>query len=302
MSRLHHLGMINRMQFSLSPALLCLVFVSIVLSQDPLFGQEKKAGASQVTAQKVRGNLYQTSGGVGNAFIYAAEDECIVIDATMSESSCKQMLEESKRLSGKPLRRVLLTHSDGDHVNGLSAMPQGVSIFSHQNTRREIEKANMTAKVKLPLPNVTFAQSLTLWSGNSEIRLLYFGPAHTDGDVIVYFPAEKMAIVGDLLFIGRDPLIHRQKNGSSIGLIKVLQSLIQLDADLYLSGHAAPVGKTEIQALIDRLEKSRNTVKEMVDAGKTIDEVKKAFGVTADAPQRWPHISEIIYRELTGNK
>jgi glyoxylase-like metal-dependent hydrolase (beta-lactamase superfamily II) len=256
--------------------------------------------------KQVRGGLYQVSGGVGNAFFYVGRDEVLVIDAKMTADVARRMLAEIKTVTDKPVRRVILTHSDGDHVNGLAGFPPTLKIISHVNARQNIERANAGAGPKLPLPKETFSKELTLSLGDTEVRLLHFGPAHTNGDVVVYFPSEKAAIVGDLVFIGRDPLIHANKGGSSFGLVSVLKAILQLDADVFLSGHADGVDKKTIQALIAKIERTQADVKAMKQDGKTLAEVKKAMGV-ADQPARpggfrWPSLVEIVYRELSEKK
>ena len=259
-----------------------------------------------VSTKHVRGNIYQVSGGVGNAFFYAGMDEVLVIDAKVNAEAAAQMLAEIKKVTEKPVRRVVLTHSDGDHVNGLARFPPHLTIISHANARQDMVRANADAATKLPLPNETFSKDLTLFMGDTQVQLLYFGPAHTNGDVVVYIPSEKTAIVGDLVFVGRDPLIHANKNGSSFGLVSVLKKVVQLDAGVFLSGHADGVDKKTIEALIAQIEQKQAKVKALVQEGKTLAEVKKALAVADQSARpgsrRWPSLVEIIYRELSEKK
>ena len=262
--------------------------------------------AEAATAKHVRGGLYQVSGGVGNAFFYVGPDEVLVIDAKISVEAARRMLTEIKNITDKPVRRIVLTHSDGDHVNGLAGFPPHLTIISHANARQDMVRANGAGPAKLPLPDVTFSKDLILFVGDTEVRLLYFGPAHTNGDVVVYIPSEKAAIVGDLVFVGRDPLIHASKGGSSFGLVSVLRAVAQLDADVFLSGHADGVDKKTVQGLIAKIGQKHGEVKALVQEGKTLAEVKKALAIP-DQPampggRRWPSLVEIIYRELTEKK
>jgi len=254
----------------------------------------------------VRGNLYQTTGSVGNAFFYVGKEETLIIDATITTQTAKMLLSAIKGISDKPIRRVILTHSDGDHVNGLAAFPPNLTIISHENTRQLMADANKTAPVKIPLPNVTFKNDLSLFMDDVEIRLLYFGPAHTSGDIAVLFPAEKAVIVGDLIFIGRDPLVHRAKNGSSFGLIAALKAVLQLDADIYLSGHSEPVNRKTVENLLAMIEEKQARVKALAQEGKSLEDVKRIMGVE-DAParpggRRWQSLVEVIFLELTEKK
>jgi cyclase len=280
--------------------------ISSVRAQQPNQPLPSRPAASEPVASKhVRDNLYQLSGGIGNAFAYVGSDEVLVIDAKINPDAAGQMLAEIKKLTDKPVRRVVLTHSDGDHVNGLAGFPPNLSIISHANVRQDIAKANASAATKLPLPNETFSKDMTLYVGGTEVQLLYFGPAHTNGDIVVYIPSEKAAIVGDLVFIGRDPLIHRNKHGSSSGLVSVLKSLLQLDADVFLSGHADGASKKDIETLIAQIEQKQAKVKTLVQEGKSLVEVKEAFATpgqpATSGNSRFPSLVEIIYQELTEN-
>lgn len=257
-----------------------------------------------VTAHQVKGNIYEVKGGSGaNSGFFIGENEVLVIDAKMNEKSAKQIIEEIKKLTANPIKHIVLTHSDGDHVNGLFAFPDKTNIISHHQTRKHMDQAFDEPSQKSYLPNQTFSEKLKLYAGNKLIKLLHFGPAHTDGDVIVYFPEEKVAFLGDLLFLGRDPLIHRHKNGNSFGLIKALKGILKLDADTFVHGHGDIVGKSEIEGLINTLEEKQVKIKALIQEGKSLDEIKKAFDVQ-DLParsgrSRRPSLVEVIYLELT---
>ena len=275
-------------------------------AQQPNQSLPGRPASEPVAIKHVRGNLYQVSGGIGNAFFYVAPDEVLVIDAKINAEAAGQMLAEIKKVSDKPVRRVVLTHSDGDHVNGLVGFPPHLTIISHANGRRDIVQANAAATTKVPLPNETFSKDLTLYVDDTEVQLLYYGPAHTDSDIVIYIPSEKAAIVGDLVFVGRDPLIHANKRGSSFGLVSALKAIIQLDADIFLSGHADGVDKNTIEALIAQIDEKQAKVKALVKEGKSLAEVKNELAgadqQVAPGGRRWPSLVEIIYQELTEKK
>jgi cyclase len=263
-----------------------------------------------LTIQKIRGNVYFAMGGAGaNCGFVVGDKDVLVIDSKMTADSSRQMLAEIGKITPLPVRTLALTHSDADHVNGLGAFPAGLKIYGHARTKKDMEEAFGKDAALKPLlaylPNEIVADTLEFKLGADTVRLLYFGPAHTSGDMVVYLPAEKTAFVGDLLFVGRDPLIHRQKGGNSFGLVKNLKGLLALDADTYLSGHAAPLKKADIETLVKSIEEKQAKVQTLLKEGKSFDEIKKAFGIT-DQPgpggMRWPSLVEVIFQELTEKK
>ncbi|MFO7732977.1 MAG: MBL fold metallo-hydrolase [Candidatus Aminicenantes bacterium] len=262
-----------------------------------------------LTAQAIAGGLHLVTGGSGaNTAFYITDKEVFAIDAKMSAGSAAGMLAEIAKRTSAPLTTVILTHSDGDHINGLPGFPKGLTIVAHENCKGDIVKAAADLPaLKDYIPNKTFDQALLpLYKGDDgQIDLAYFGPAHTSGDIVVWFPRERSVFVGDLLFTGRDPLIHRHKNGNSFGYVKTLKGLLELEprVETFLSGHADPLGRTDVEALIASMEEKQATVKTMIAEGKSLDEIKKVFGIedrpAAAGGRRWLSLVETIFLELT---
>jgi len=259
-------------------------------------------------AVQIAEGVYYFKGGSGaNTGLIVSKSEALVVDAKMTEESARAMLEQVRRLTPNPVKRVILTHSDGDHVNGLGGFPPGIEVLAHPNARRDMEEAFKDPKLSglqpwLPKQLVSERQTLDL--DGLRVELLHFGPAHTDGDLVVLLPQRRVAFVGDLIFIGREPLIHRHKNGSSFGAVATLKKLVTLEADKFVSGHAEPVGKQEIEKLAASLEGTQAKVRSLIAEGKSLDEIKAALGVAepSSGARRRPGLIEVIYLELTEKK
>ena len=260
-----------------------------------------------VKASQVKGNIYEVKGGRGaNTGFFIGEKEVLVIDAKMTEESAKQMIAEINKLTSSPIKYVILTHSDGDHVNGLVGFPPDVIIVAHHQTAKDMDAAFKDAKLRSYLPDFTFSEKLKLHFADKTVKLFHFGSAHTSGDVVVYFPEEKVAFIGDLLFLGRDPLVHRHKNGNSFGLVKTLKSILELDADTFIHGHGDIASPSDLQEVIKSLEEKQTKIKALIKEGKSLEEIKKIFKVEDRPPRpgrsRRPGLVETIYLELTEKK
>jgi glyoxylase-like metal-dependent hydrolase (beta-lactamase superfamily II) len=296
---------------SFALVIFCLLFLGLI---SPISAQHQSSQQAQplkqevpsIFVQNVRGNIYQVKGGMGaNTGFFIGEKEVVVIDAKMTEDAAKQMIAEIKKLTLNPISYITITHSDADHVNGLVGFTQGINIISHEKTRAHIYQAFQSDQQRAYLPNITFSDTLSLFLGSvlrgTRIDLFYFGPAHTDGDAVVYFRDEKVAFIGDLLFIGRDFLIHRSKNGSSFGLVKVLKAILDLDAEAFVHGHGDLATKKDIQNLIQSVEEKQAKIQTLVKEGKTLEQIKKIYNIE-DRGLRWMSLVEVIYLELTEKK
>jgi cyclase len=267
------------------------------------FSQQQSA----ITAEKITDNIYIVKGGVANTGFVVGEKEVAAIDAEMTADSAQKMIDEIKKVTSKPLTKLILTHSDGDHVNGLVGFPKGLEILSSAQAKNEMAEAFKAPNAQVLqafLPTRTFADKMDFDIAPERIQLLYFGPAHTSGDAVVFFPDRKLAFVGDLVFIGRDPLIHRQKGGTSTGLINTLKALLELNADRYVPGHGNIAAKSDIEAEMKSLQEKQDKVRSLIKEGKSMEEIKTAFGIPT-APAKpggfsFPSIVEVMCLELSG--
>jgi cyclase len=261
--------------------------------------------------QKITDGLYFVEGGSGaNTAFYLRSDEVIAVDAKMTPEAAAAMLAGIRKVTSLPLTTLVITHSDGDHINGLPGFPKGLAIVAHENCKADIVAAAETLPaLEDYVPNRTYAgPRLALRTGDRPVELAYFGPAHTSGDTVVFFPEEKAVFVGDLLFVGRDPLVHRHKGGNSFGYVKTLEALLDArpEVEIFLSGHAAPLARADVEGLRKAMAEKQAGIKAMIDAGKSLDDVKKAFGIedspAAPGGRRRPSLVETIYLELTEKK
>ena len=99
-------------------------------------------------------------------------------------------------------------------------------------------------------PNTTLSERMTLFRGDREIRLLFFGRGHTGGDVVVHLPAERVIVTGDLLV----PSLPYMGDGYLDEWVRTLEHLKGLEFDWVLPGHGDPFqGKERIGYLQDYL-------------------------------------------------
>ena len=285
------------------PTAIRFVIVSALASAGTLALAQAPGQAFSV--KKVKDNIYFVEGGGGNASIIIGQNGVIVVDAKTTLEGGKAVVDEVGKLTNKPITTVILTHSDADHVNGLPSFPKGITIIAHENDRKEMEQALTSGARGAPpkeyQPNkiITSARDQETING-VKLTLIHVANAHTSGDLAVYLPDEKVAITGDLIGPG-DPLIHRNKAGESEGWIKFVSALVQLDANTYVLGHADPETKAQVEANLKSAQEKRTKIAALVKQGKSLDDIKQAFGETAKPgapPPRFPTYTETTYEEL----
>lgn len=284
------------------------MILCLSMSTGPSFAQQASS-PPPLAIEKIKDNVYIIKGGSGaNCFLIAGKKTNLLVDAKMTPESFKEMLLEIQKISPRPLGMIILTHSDGDHVNGLRGLQEKVKVLSHQKTYEEMLPAvEQTPELKDILPAETYEGSSLIDFEGTRLELRNFGPAHTSGDTIIFLPESRVAIAGDLMFYGRDPLIHKHKNGSFYGYLNTLQAMLDYrpEIEIFLSGHAEPAGRPEVASLISSLKEKEAKIREMMERGQTLDDIKAAFGVQpppAGSQVRRPPLVEIIYQEIKEKK
>jgi glyoxylase-like metal-dependent hydrolase (beta-lactamase superfamily II) len=138
------------------------------------------------------------------------------------------------------------------------------------------------------LPTVTYSSSATLRQGGQHLTLVNYGPAHTDGDTIIYISPANVAVVGDIFSNHVYPIIDLASGGSIDGMINSLdQFLAQTDEQTKIvPGHGPVATRSDLQDYRDMLVQVRQRIKILVGAGKTIDEAVAA-APTKEFDSKW---------------
>jgi glyoxylase-like metal-dependent hydrolase (beta-lactamase superfamily II) len=268
-----------------------------------------------LTFKPLKGGVYWVEGGISNTGFVVGDTGVVVIDAQMFIPGAKTVLAEIAKITPRPVNTLILTHSDPDHINGLPAYPLGMTIIAQENTKTDMQAAladphpNFTApspamKDYLPTKLVHDRERLVL--DGVPMQLLHVAPAHTDGDLVIYLPRQRIVFAGDLLTpaVGAYPGIHLNKHGSSLGWIQSVKAIAALDADVFISGHGDPQTKAEVLARIKVAEDRRALIKTLVDQHKSLAELKAALNEPppTGAPARFPTFTETTYQELTAGQ
>jgi glyoxylase-like metal-dependent hydrolase (beta-lactamase superfamily II) len=130
-------------------------------------------------------------------------------------------------------------------------------------------QAEVTA-LQPALPTVVFEQTMRLYRRDREIHLLHLGRAHTEGDVFVYLPREKVVITGDAL-IGWTPFMG---DGYPEDWVGTLDRLAQLDFTHIIMGHGDVVGRDWLKFFRGYVHDLVEAVRREAVAGASLDQTR----------------------------
>ena len=144
-----------------------------------------------------------------------------------------------KSVTDKPVTHVIYTHDHMDHIGGSNAfMP--AEIIAHGDTAKLLA---IFPDSKRPAPTKTFSGSEeTLVIGGVELKLIYPGPNHESGNIIIYVPQDKLAVMTDLVMPGWAPWRGWGNADHIPGILKAHDALLNLNFDTYVGGHVYRTG------------------------------------------------------------
>lgn len=156
-----------------------------------------------------------TAEGDPNTGVIVGEDGVMVVDAQATPLMAREVIRRIRRVTAKPIRYVVLSHYHAVRVLGASAYRAEQIIASEATLAliRERGRQDMASEIGrfprlfrgrhtipgLTWPTLVFRESLTLWMGKLEVRILHPGAGHTAGDTIVWVPSERVLFAGDLV-------------------------------------------------------------------------------------------------------
>lgn len=264
------------------------------------FGQESEDPS--VEFKKLSDRLYLIAGGSGaNSGAFIGDNGVLIIEGKTDEKSVSQLLDGLKKITDKPVLYLVNTHHDLDHCWGNQFYPEPVIKIGHENLKKDLyhpkgryKESRGHPEFKKHLPSVTFRDKMDILLGTRKVELWYFGRGHSTGDIVVCFPEEKTAFVGDQVFMGMTPGVYSDIGGDTFEHVKTLNKMMDtLEAQQFVSGHCDSIlSRADIWTYIDGVRKKQEKVRELLNQGHSLEEVKNEF------PQNDHIFIESMYSEI----
>jgi glyoxylase-like metal-dependent hydrolase (beta-lactamase superfamily II) len=242
-------------------------------------------GVGQI--QKVAGNVYMIPGAGGNTAAYVTANGVVLVDTKLANNG-QAILDQVRTISDKPITHIINTHTHGDHNGSNQFFPASVEIVVQENTQKNMQKMEVFQQEanKHGMPDRTYKDRMTLFSGNDAIDLFYFGPAHTDGDTFVLFRSARVLHTGDAFANKGQPNIDLNNGGSGVSYPDTLSKAASTikNFDTIIAGHSPMLLKASDladQAEFTRLMTTKG--REALKAGKSPEEAMKEFQATLPA-------------------
>jgi cyclase len=224
----------------------------------------------------------------GTIAYYISKKNIAIVDSEFPEQS-KHLIDALQKDPGRPFEILINTHHHGDHTAGNISFKGIVPhVAAHSNSllnQQKVAKEKNTEAQQL-YPDITYGDTWEYKKMKENIKTYYWGPAHTNGDSVIFFPHANIAHVGDLVFNRRWAFIDRSAGASIKNWIVVLEKIQEeFDNDtIFVFGHAFDPekitgNKADIKAMQDYLKNLLAFVNTQIKAGKTKEEILKTTSI-----------------------
>jgi cyclase len=285
-----------------------LLFAALAAAAAPL-AQTPTAPAG-IEAVTVRDNFFVIAGAGGNIGVQVGDDGVVVVDAG-SAASAPAVVAAIKRITPKPIRFVINTGPDADHVGGNEALSKAgetlltstrlggqqqqfmapvASILATEGVLRRMSapSGSTPAYPAAAWPTESFHHPRKYMYLNGEaIEILHQPAAHTDSDAFVFFRRSDVVVAGDVLDTRRFPVIDVDRGGSIDGEIAALNRLSEIAVasvpivireagTIVVAGHGRLYDQYDVIEYRDMVTIIRDRVRDLAAAGRSLEQVKAA--------------------------
>lgn len=195
----------------------------------------------------------ENQGFMSNAGFVVTRDGVVVFDALGTPPLAKRLVEEIRKVTPQPIKRVIVSHYHADHYYGLQVFKAlGAEIWAHQNAqgvtqgegaalrlaqRKEVLFPWVDDSIKLIDPDRYLEGDTDFAMGGVHFALRYVGPAHSAEDMAMLVQEDGVLYAGDLVFRDRIPFVG---DADTRAWIAALDKLIAIDPKVLVPGHGAP--------------------------------------------------------------
>lgn len=261
----------------------------------------------EVKVQKINERVYallgptdvpnKANGGyINNNLVILGEKGVILVDAGSHHAVARHILAALRGVTDKPVTHVLITHAHSDHHLGLSAFP-GAQVISTETCARTIAARGRgmvnwmkgrsgldLASTKPVVPQTTLPAGTrqTMRIDGVQVELIAAAKAHTDGDMIVWLPEDKVLASGDILVSGINPNFG---DGDLKSWIRVAQDILELPFETVLPGHGPLMNREDVKEFTGLIGDFYRTVESVYKAGGAESDIRNKLDLS-----RWQRL------------
>jgi glyoxylase-like metal-dependent hydrolase (beta-lactamase superfamily II) len=226
-----------------------------------------------------------------NIAIVVGSRATLVVDTGLGPRNGATIARVAAKLApGNQKLYLTTTHFHPEHAGGDAGFPAGTILIRNAAQQSEMElhgkemidmfagrstqNKELLANATLRTPDITFDQEAKLDLGGATARLLWFGGAHTKGDLLTFVEPDRTLVSGDVVQNKVVPGIFRD-GGTPASWLAVLDKVAALNPLHVLPDHSAPGDGSMVALEKQFISDLRNSSLELKKQGVSADDAGK---------------------------
>lgn len=240
-------------------------------------------GEIPIRVFQIAPDFYIATGRGCVSLVVNTSDGLILIDTKlMYPATFKELKQNVLKKTGKDnFAVVFMTHHHANHTGGNQfALDEGAELIGHETASVILDTyKSKIAPINPAKPTITFSDNYEMQSGDKRIEAFYWGPAHTNGDIAVYFPGAKIVAAGDMVDgSGGFAVDIVDGKGSLKGSLDRVDDLLELDFKILVPGHGQNVlTREEVVLYRARLAKLIERGKSAIRNNVAVEDLRHAM-------------------------
>ncbi|MSR15213.1 MAG: MBL fold metallo-hydrolase [Gammaproteobacteria bacterium] len=202
----------------------------------------------------VEGRLEDASkdnqGFMSNAGFVITDEGVVVFDALGTPALGDLLVQEIRRHTAQPIRRVIISHYHADHFYGVAALrAAGAEVWAHVKAERYLRSDNAQTRLAerrqslgpwlgsdfaLARPDRWLSTDESFELGGVRFSLQHVGPGHAPEDLVMLVEPDGVLYSGDIVYAGRVPFVGDADTRAWLGAI---ERLLKIPARVLVPGH-----------------------------------------------------------------
>ena len=281
-------------------AVYALVVAGVFWASASVLAQNAQPLLDENNVKQVSEHVYVIMG-FPNIGIVVGNRATLVVDTGLGARNGATVVRAEQKLTKSPILYLTTTHFHPEHATGLQSFPANTILIRPKIQQEELDKdgpgmintfRNMSAQnkdllqdVQLRPPDILFDNEMKLDLGGVTARLFWLGPAHTDGDELIFVEGDSTLIPGDIVQNKLVPNLIGD-NVSAKSWIAVLDKLEPLQPRFIVPDHGTLGDASLIAQERAFLVDLRGRALELKRQGKSADEA--APMVAAEFKAKYP--------------
>ncbi|MCO7223046.1 MBL fold metallo-hydrolase [Pleionea sp. CnH1-48] len=250
---------------------LIIVLTSFIVTQSLM---AESFDPSKPIVKRIDEGIYQYFHQFYNSLIIIGSEGVIVTDPSGAERA-SVMREEIRKLTNKPVIKVIYSHDHYDHTRGGQIFQkEGAEFIAH---KKAVELLKRDPYQQVVLPNKTYTDKLRITSGNKVVVLIYMGPNDGDAMSVIYLPKEKILFAVDFhlpRYVNEPYRLTAHNYGGIYQTMKRIRK--ELSFETVISGHTLESSPDLFEEDFRFVEALYNAVLKGLKSGKSTKELKQS--------------------------